>query len=186
MKTLERMSHSDKINSFLCLRIPKTFKRKKQFITDGYIKVNLKGTSRDGIELNEFFIADKFVANDAAYSNSFWINHKDHNQISFNLRRVGGKDFSKRIFISFCLVGDSISDENVQIGIYRTLDKNKVLDLALYLEDNAEYPNPNPITNIKFDQKTQIVSGDFKFEDNRLSAIKISGDFKLKLMQRVL
>jgi hypothetical protein len=186
MKTVKQMFHLVKNISFLCKNVGKSFSPKKLFITNGHIKVKLSGTSRDGIELNETFVADKFEVSDLSYSNSFWINIHNNGKISFNLKRSIDEKMSTRIFINFCMDDDLISEESIQIGICRSLDKNKVLDLALYLEDNDDYPNPNSITNVKFDLKTQIISGDFKFEDNRLSAINISGDFRMKLMQRVM
>lgn len=186
MKSLKHCLNGVTQNSFFHRKFGNPDNASQLWVTQGHIRVNIQGTSRDKVVLNETFIADKFVRNDVSYSNSFWIDHQDRGKISFNLKRSIGKEIPTWIFINFCLDGNSISDENIQIEIYRTLDKNKVLDLRLYLEDNDEYPNPNPIANVKFDLKTQIVSGDFRFEDNRISAINISGDFRMKLMQRVM
>jgi hypothetical protein len=186
MKALEQILKTNTLNEFSYKKISKKANNNKLWVTDGYINVNIQGTSRDGIVLNETFVADKFEVCDLSYSNSFWIHIHDEGKISFNLKRSFGKQMSTWIFISFCLDGDLISEESIQIGICRSLDNNKVLDLWLNLEDNDDYSNPNSITNVKFDLKTQIISGDFKFEDNRLSAINISGDFRMKLMQRVM
>jgi len=186
MKALKQILKTTNLNEFSHKKISKQAKNNKLWVTEGYINVNIQGTSSDGIELNETFFADKFEVSDLSYSNSFWINIHNNGKISFNLKRSIDDKMSTRIFINFCMDDDLISEESIQIGICRSLGKNRVLDLALYLEDNDDYLNPNSITNVKFDHKTQIVSGDFKFEDNRLSAIKISGEFKMKLVQRVL
>jgi len=186
MKTLKQILNGVTLNSFFHRKFDNPDNASQLWVTEGHIKVNIQGTSRDEIAVNETFIADKFVGNDVSYSNSFWIDYQDRGKLSFNLKRSIGKEIPTWIFINFCLDGNSISEEHIQIEIFRTLNKNKVLDLALYLEDSFDYPNPNPITNVKFDIKNQIISGKFEFEDNRLSAINISGDFRMKLMQRVM
>jgi len=186
MKILNEMSEQVNTNVYLHSKLRKILNRKRLFITNGYIKLRLHGTSRDGIELNESFIADKFEANDESYSNSFWIIRSENDKISFNLKRCADEGQTKWIFISFYLDGDSISDENIQIGLVKKLDGNKVLDLNLFQENYEDYSYSNSITDLKFNLKTQIISGNFNFKNEKFTRINISGDFKMKLTQRLL
>lgn len=155
----------------------------KTWETDGCINVNTEGASRDGIGINESFVADQLDTGSLSNTNSFWINALDHSKISFNLKRSVSGQMSSWVYIGFYMDHYLISEENIQIQAYKMLGKSKVLDLLIMLDDSGNHPTPNSITNVKFDQKSQMVSGDFKFKD---SALNISGNFNMKIVQRVM
>jgi outer membrane usher protein FimD/PapC len=150
---------------------------------DDYIKVYINGYTEDNIQLNESFIAKKQVKDKKSYSNSFWVNHQKDNKISFNIYRSLDKKRLKRVYLSFYLKKESITDAEIQIDVFKILDKNKVLDMIIYKGNDDQNKNPFPITNLKFNQLTHEISGDFKFTQNIPSKIEITGDFKMKLMQ---
>lgn len=183
MKTLNQILKAVTLKAFSLNKINNQANGSKPWVTDGFINVNIEGTTRDGIEIKESFIADQLYARDLSNSNSFWINIQNDGKTSFNLKRSINGQMSTWVFISFCMGYDLISDENIQIQASRRLGKKKVLDLLIMLDDSGNHPNLNPITNVKFDQKSQMVSGDFKFKD---SALNISGDFNMKIVQRVM
>lgn len=193
MKTLKQILNSTPLNSFFHKKNGSPSNISQLWITEGYIKVDIKGISLDKIEINESFTADQFDVNNVSYSNSYWINHQDHGRIAFNLRRSCGIDRQKDVNITFLLDGDSISNEEIQITFIKKINENKILDLRfsesqmpLFPDETTAQWNPKQITNLKFDIKTQQISGDFRFEDTYFSSIYISGDFKMKLTQRVI
>ena len=157
--------------------------RNSLWTSDGYIRVIIEGSINDNTNFNESFVADKYEKLQMAYSNSFCVNRQCDDKISVNIQRTLEKSKFKSISIRFHIKGTTISDEYIQIEFKKKLNERKILDLSFYTVDCVQAFNFTPLFNIKFDLKSQEISGNFKFNYFNSSLVKISGDFNLRLIQ---
>jgi len=153
-------------------------------ISEGYIKAHLEGKTLDHIDLNETIVATKYEQDKAFFQNSFWIDHESNDKIVVHLNRFANYESQKQIYLRFTIDGKICSNESISVTLGNKTDFDSILLDSYQFLDTEINPNPHPITNLKFDPVSHDISGEFSFKIEVPSPLSLSGEFKVKLLQR--
>jgi len=147
-----------------------------EFLKSGYIKVNLTGTSSDGISLNEALTFDSYVSIDEATFDT--TKTPTENYKTFNLSRGIGAG-NQYVNLGFEMHdGGLIENAEVYLNFTKNMSDNQLLSTSFYC--NNENGSTLNLTNVKYENNT--ITGNFT---GKYEKINLSGDFNLPVYQEI-
>jgi hypothetical protein len=164
-----------------CLTIISCHKDDDEAVPAEYIKVHIKGTSDDGIALNESFILPKLIV---SYDSSE-VNYEDMHcdTTYYNIAGQTDESIFNSLIINFRRIRYDLSPVIIYgMTYYKVINNEKELVINEINWGGAIPPN-NHITNLSYDETTHIVKADFEFLGGMDLTYKIWGNFVVKLSE---